>query len=379
MICRVNDFEIGVPQEITENYFFEETLNVMIETSRYMSLAVMDTTNTEFESVRKDCKNLDPYCAQRAAKGGCDPNSDDYEWIVLKCAPTCHTCELLDFSIRCPIPENAKEALSRNGGEFGLNAMFERIVGERELTNEQSMEGMEDLNYTAIIYSRPSTNISGEVMDLSSENIIDGPWVISLDDFLTDKECDRLIELGIEQGYGQSTEQSTNRDGSISEKTASKRRTSTNTFCGTCDDDPIAKFVLNKIATITGFPLEFSEELQLLQYHPGQYYKRHNDYIPSHTHGPSGPRVMTVLLYLNDVEEGGGTRFNELSETARPVDVKPKKGSAVLWPSVLDKDVLTRDIRTDHEALVVEKGMKYAANAWLHLRDEKNAEGIACG
>ncbi len=31
-----------------------------------------------------------------------------------------------------------------------------------------------------------------------------------------------------------------------------------------------------------------------------------------------------------------------------------------------------RDDRTYHEALPVVKGMKFGANAWLHLRDVKN-------
>jgi hypothetical protein len=47
--------------------------------------------------------------------------------------------------------------------------------------------------------------------------------------------------------------------------------------------------------------------------------------------------------------------------------VKPKKGRAVLWPSVLDSDLEKQDARTHHEALPVVKGIKKAANAWIHL------------
>lgn len=32
----------------------------------------------------------------------------------------------------------------------------------------------------------------------------------------------------------------------------------------------------------------------------------------------------------------------------------------------------SKDDRTYHEALVVEKGLKYGANAWLHLRNFKD-------
>ena len=58
--------------------------------------------------------------------------------------------------------------------------------------------------------------------------------------------------------------------------------------------------------------------------------------------------MLTLFLYLNDVEEGGGTHFPLLDIT-----VQPKKGSALLWPSVVDDDIEKKDFRTDHEALPV--------------------------
>ena len=73
---------------------------------------------------------------------------------------------------------------------------------------------------------------------------------------------------------------------------------------------------------------------------------------------------MTAFLYLNDVEEGGGTHFNNLGIT-----VQPKTGRAVLWPSVTDHDPDAKEYRTDHEALPVIKGVKYAgAFCGLKLR-----------
>ena len=47
--------------------------------------------------------------------------------------------------------------------------------------------------------------------------------------------------------------------------------------------------------------------------------------------------------------------------------VKPKKGKALLWPSTLDQKPENIDTRTMHEAKVVIKGLKYAANYWIHL------------
>jgi prolyl 4-hydroxylase len=71
-----------------------------------------------------------------------------------------------------------------------------------------------------------------------------------------------------------------------------------------------------------------------------------------------GVRILTLYLYLNDVEEGGGTNFDELDIT-----VLPKRGRALLWPSVLDSDPDQKDERTTHQALPVGKGsIKYGAN-----------------
>ena len=51
--------------------------------------------------------------------------------------------------------------------------------------------------------------------------------------------------------------------------------------------------------------------------------------------------------------------------------VMPKRGRALVWPSVLNEDPMEWDERTMHEALPVEKGLKYGANAWYHQRDFK--------
>jgi hypothetical protein len=70
-----------------------------------------------------------------------------------------------------------------------------------------------------------------------------------------------------------------------------------------------------------------------------------------------GVRILTVYLYLNDVEAGGGTNFDQLDIT-----VMPKRGRALLWPSVLDRAPSDKDGRTTHQALPVEAGVKYGAN-----------------
>ena len=89
-------------------------------------------------------------------------------------------------------------------------------------------------------------------------------------------------------------------------------------------------------------------------------HSQHHDYGFYHLERQFGPRIITFFLYLNDVDEGGETEFPLLG-----LKVTPKKGKALLWPSVLDEDPLQIDYRTRHGALTVTKGIKYGANAWV--------------
>jgi prolyl 4-hydroxylase len=41
----------------------------------------------------------------------------------------------------------------------------------------------------------------------------------------------------------------------------------------------------------------------------------------------------------------------------------------LLWPSILNDDPTAQDPRTIHEARAVVSGVKYGANAWIHLYD----------
>ena len=124
--------------------------------------------------------------------------------------------------------------------------------------------------------------------------------------------------------------------------------------------------MVQRLVNLTGIPDENSEYLQLLQYTPGQKYAPHHDYIPSQIRRQPGVRILTVYLYLNEVEAGGGTNFDKLDLT-----VMPKTGRALIWPSVKNDNPHEKDPRTNHQALPVEAGIKYGANAWFHQRDFK--------
>ena len=132
---------------------------------------------------------------------------------------------------------------------------------------------------------------------------------------------------------------------------------------------------MERIGKVTNTNLNNTEHLQILKYVPGEFYRKHHDYVQGHQDRNCGPRVLTFFLYLSDVEEGGATGFPDLKPGLK---VLPKKGKALLCPSVLDSDPHSIDKRTMHEAEDVVKGIKYAANSWIHLKDFRKSHELGC-
>jgi prolyl 4-hydroxylase len=261
------------------------------------------------------------------------------------CAPVCTACEDWVFEDRCPMPEDPEALNIWKPGD--LDKLFQKLASE-PYKSEYSVE---------VLSSPP-----------------DGPWVITVDNIITEAEAKRFIELGYDLEYQRSTEAGdVKADGTV-EKKISKGRTSTNAWCmDDCLDDDVTINVSERISNLTGIPDSHGEYIQLLRYEPTQFYKTHHDWIEYHLNRSYGVRILTFFLYLNEVEAGGGTNFDQLDLT-----VEPKLGRALLWPSTLNDNPDFIDERTTHQALPVESGIKYGANVWFHQRDIKAAAADGC-
>eukprot|EP00804_Cyclotella_cryptica_P001071 CCRYP_008370-RA/>CCRYP_008370-RA protein AED:0.43 eAED:0.43 QI:0/-1/0/1/-1/1/1/0/110 len=104
----------------------------------------------------------------------------------------------------------------------------------------------------------------------------------------------------------------------------------------------------------------------MVHYDPGQEYTAHHDFGYNQMSHPNQPsRSINVLLYLNDVEQGGETSFPRWlnAETAGGLDVKPEKGKAVLFYMLLPYG--NSDDLTQYAALPVIKGEKWMSNLWI--------------
>jgi len=339
-----NGSTFGVAQQVT-GARSKEIEALMNETEKYMREEVF--TDPKFSVVKDNCQNRNELCTFWALIGECEKNP---KFMEMECAPSCKTCIKLDFNHRCPYDPDAPTIW----GPGDLNKMFERI------TTDPYYE-----QFNPTILSQPGTPIG---------KFQDGPWVITLGNVLSEEETVKLIELGGVRGYEQSFDVGKKKfDGSY-DKHLNKERTSTNSWCvEDCYENETTQAVVQRLENITGIPDTNSEYLQLLQYNVGQKYGQHHDYIPYQKERECGVRIITIFLYLNDVEAGGGTDFPLLDLT-----VMPKRGSALIWPSVKDQDPNQKDHRTDHQALPVEEGIKYGANAWVHQRSFKDPYAKSC-
>ncbi|KAL1526849.1 hypothetical protein AB1Y20_015541 [Prymnesium parvum] len=283
-----------------------------------------------------DCEDQDPNCPAWQQAGECEANPG---YMKVKCAASCATCHLRDYKKRCPKPDGLDPGVPPGA----MDAMFARI--------------------------------HEEFAELKPVALSTSPHVLQLDNFLTDEECAALIARGAEKGFVRSEDAGAMREDGTMTPITSHHRTSFTAWCDNkeCLADPLIQRVMARAEKLTLLNSNHSEFIQILQYHPGQYYGRHHDFIHGQLLLPCGPRVYTLFMYLSDVEEGGETSFYDIG-----ISVMPKKGRAVLWPSVLNDEPFTPDRRTNHEAKPVVKGIKYGANLWLHQHDFKSAHRLGC-
>ena len=83
-----------------------------------------------------------------------------------------------------------------------------------------------------------------------------------------------------------------------------------------------------------------------------------------------GQRMVTCLLYLNDVEEGGGTPFPNLD-----MEIRAKKGRMVLFHNCHEGSTV-RHPDSLHGGMPVLKGEKWACNLWFRELEYQALETV---
>ena len=105
-------------------------------------------------------------------------------------------------------------------------------------------------------------------------------------------------------------------------------RTSSGAFLKRGQDDAIQQ-IEQKIAKLSGIPVENGEGLQILNYEASEKYEAHFDYFHDQSNQlDGGQRLATMLMYLSDVEEGGETVF----PASRQKPVSPSAAQLCVYP-----------------------------------------------
>ncbi len=183
------------------------------------------------------------------------------------------------------------------------------------------------------------------------------PDVVLLDNFMTADECDELCKLS----EGTLTK-STVVDDATGKGIKHQSRTSQGTYF-TLGQNTLVEKLESRISEITGIPATHGEGIQILNYIDGGEYKPHFDYFSDNEGGranmsKAGQRIITIIMYLNDVTAGGATIFPELN-----LNIYPKKGSAIYF-SYFNTGGQT-DALTLHGGAPVIEGEKWIATKWL--------------
>ncbi len=186
------------------------------------------------------------------------------------------------------------------------------------------------------------------------------PRVVVFGDLLSDDECTSLVATATRR-LTRSLTVETKTGG----ETLNIDRTSDGMFFERGENELIAR-IEHRIATLLRWPVEFGEGLQVLRYGPGAEYKPHYDYFdPAEAGTPSilqrgGQRVATLVMYLQEPEQGGATTFPDVG-----LEVAPKRGTGVFF----SYDRPDPGTQTLHGGAPVLVGQKWVATKWLRERE----------
>lgn len=177
---------------------------------------------------------------------------------------------------------------------------------------------------------------------------LEEPLIVILGNVLSYEECDELIRLAKDN-------MQRSKIGATHE--VNELRTSSSMFLQESENEIVAR-VEKRISSIMNIPIEHGEGLQILKYTPGQEYKAHYDFFSSTSKAATNNRISTLVMYLNDVEEGGETYFPKID-----FSVSPQKGTAVYFEYFYtDKNV---NELTLHGGAPVRTGEKWVATQWM--------------
>jgi len=218
----------------------------------------------------------------------------------------------------------------------------------------------------AYVYDTPRLPQSGTFIRTHDREVrvsmrLSRPVIALFDNLMSHEECDTLIGLARAR-----LKRSAIVDPATGESRVIDNRSSFGTFFHLNENDFIARLD-RRIAELMHWPVENGEGIQILHYPAGGEYKAHFDYFSAQDPGSAshlargGQRVSTLVMYLNDVAEGGETTFPSIH-----LSVTPKKGAAAYFE--YGNHLGQVDPLSLHAGGPVLAGEKWIATKWMRER-----------
>jgi prolyl 4-hydroxylase len=192
---------------------------------------------------------------------------------------------------------------------------------------------------------RPEDRLDDDRIDVLSET----PAVQMHRKLLTTEECAYLMGMSEKQLQPSFVTHPT-----TGERMPHPIRTSMGMSFGPTHEDLVIRRINLRIARASGTQVDCGEPLHILRYAPGQEYRPHMDSIP----GEANPRVVTMLIYLNDGYQGGATHFPHGG-----LELRGEVGDALIFRNV---DAAGQpDPASLHAGQPVVSGTKWIATRWI--------------
>jgi prolyl 4-hydroxylase len=180
----------------------------------------------------------------------------------------------------------------------------------------------------------------------------DLPKVALITSFLTPSECEYLIAAS-----KQNLKRSTVVDHATNVSAVSDSRSSYEMHFSAGQDDDISA-IEHRISTVFNWKQYSSTGLHVVRYLPGDQFSPHFDFLEDAylKKVGGGQRLATLIVYLNDVPAGGGTRFPDAGIT-----ISPSAGMALFFSYKYPR----RASMTFHSGEPVPTGEKWIAVKWF--------------
>lgn len=289
-----------------------------------------------------------------------------YRWVRTNLERQCTPESIVSAMIRDGLE---RELCWRIVNEIALVVLGSPVQSDRDVADQDAPRPLREVGSTGDVMYRDGYDYElsrvpmKNVIQLADRAVniavrIEKPEIIICDDLLSAGECEELIQLAIPK-----LRQSTIVDPTSGENVVIERRTSDGTYFNLAENELVEKLD-RRLSSLAGLDVARSEGLQILHYGIGGEYRPHFDYFPplepgSRNHvAMRGQRTCTIIMYLNNVAQGGETVFPEIG-----LSVVPRRGRGVYFTYCNSKNEV--DPLTLHGGAPVIHGEKWIATKWF--------------